>query len=188
MPGAWYQRVVGAPGRDGRVAAGASRGNDRGVLERFLYTPAGRIRVPRMFAVVIACIVLAIFGSFLLVVTPVFGDHEWMQTLWVLFSVFLLKFPLVCLLWWFIVRNKEWPVKPPKWSDEEVREILAYLVGEADRSKTLPDAPARLAYLQREAWNVADRVGGEVKVDAVDVALHIDQLLATTSRRKARGG
>jgi hypothetical protein len=157
------------------------------VLERFLYTPAGRVRVPRMFAVVIACVALAIFGSFLLVVTPVLGDHEGMQTLWVLFSVFLLKFPLVGLLWWFIVRNKEWPVKPPTWSEDETREILTYLVNEADRSLTLPDASARLAYLQREAWNVADRVGGEAKVDAVDVALHIDQLLSGRSRRKARG-
>ncbi len=156
------------------------------MLQRFLYTPAGRVRVPRMFAVVIACVALAIFGSFLLVVTPVLADHEGIQTLWVLFSVFLLKFPLVALLWWFIIRNKEWPVRPPKWSDEETREILAYLVGEADRSLTLPDAPARLAYLQREAWNVADRVGGDVKVDAVDVALHIDQLLSRTGRRKAR--
>lgn len=158
------------------------------VLQRFLYTPAGRIRVPRMFAVVIACVALAIFGSFLLVLTPVFGDHEGIQTVWVLFSVFLLKFPLVGLLWWFIVRNKEWPVRPPKWSDDETREILTYLVGEADRSMTLPDAPARLAYLQREAWNVADRVGGDLKVDAVDVALHIDQLLARQGRRRARGG
>ena len=66
-----------------------------------------------------------------------------------LFSVFLLKFPLVSLLWWFIVRNKEWPVRPPKWSEEETREILAYLVSEADRCKGLPDAPARLRYLQR---------------------------------------
>ena len=53
---------------------------------------------------------------------------------------------------------------------------------------TLPDAPARLAYLQREAWNVADRVGGELKVDAVNVALHIDQLLGRVGRRKAREG
>jgi hypothetical protein len=156
------------------------------VLQRFLYTPAGRVRVPRMFAVVIGCVALAIFGSFLLVLTPVLADHEGIRTLWVLFSVFLLKFPLVALLWWFIIRNKEWPVRPPKWSDEETREILAYLVGEADRSLTLPDAPARLAYLQREAWNVADRVGGDLKVDAVDVALHIDQLLSRTGRRKAR--
>ncbi len=157
------------------------------MLERFLYTPAGRVRMARMFGVVIACVALAIFGSFLLVVTPVLGDHEGIQTLWVLFSVFLLKFPLVALLWWFIVRNKEWPVRPPRWSDGETREILTYLVNEADRSMTLPDASARLAYLQREAWNVADRVGGEVKVNAVDVALHIDQLLTETSRRKARG-
>src|SRR5262245_42174603 len=141
-----------------------------------------------MFLVVITCVALAIFGTFLLVLTPVLADHEGIQTLWVLFSVFLLKFPLVCLLWWFIVRNKEWPVRPPKWSDDETREILAYLVGEAERSMPLPDAPARLAYLQREAWNVADRVGGEVKVDAVDVALHLHHMLATTSRRRARGG
>jgi hypothetical protein len=169
-----------------RVVGEARRGNDQDVLQRFLYTPAGRVRVGRMFGVVIGCVVLAIFGSFLLVLTPIMGDHEGLQTIWVLFSVFLLKFPLVCLLWWFIVRNKEWPVRPPKWSDDETREILTYLVGEADRSMTLPDAPARLAYLQREAWNVADRVGGDLKVDAVDVALHIDQLLARQSRRKAR--
>jgi hypothetical protein len=113
------------------------------VLQRFLYTPAGRVRVGRMFGVVISCIVLAIFGSFLLVLTPALSDHEGLQTLWVLFSVFLLKFPLVCLLWWFIVRNKEWPVRPPKWSDDETREILTYLVAEADRSMALPDAPPR---------------------------------------------
>jgi hypothetical protein len=141
-----------------------------------------------MIVVVAGCVALAIFGSTLLVLTPVLTDHEGLQTAWVLFSVFLLKFPLVALLWWFIIRNKEWPTRPPKWSEEETREILAYLVGEADRSLGLPDAPARLAYLQREAWNVADRVGGEVKVDAVDVALHIDQLMTGTSRRKAREG
>ena len=168
------------------MSAGATGAMIQGVLQRFLYTPAGRVRVGRMFGVVIGCIVLAIFGSFLLVLTPTLGDHEGIQTLWVLFSVFLLKFPLVCLLWWFIVRNKEWPVTPPKWSDDETHEILTYLVAEADRSMTLPDAPARLAYLQREAWNVADRVGGDLKVDAVDVALHIDQLLGQQGRRKAR--
>ena len=188
MPAASYQRVSRHPrGRIG-VAAPVPRGNDQGMLERFLYTPAGRVRVPRMIAVVACCIALAIFGSILLVFTPVLTDHEGLQTVWVLFSVFLLKFPLVCLLWWFIVRNKEWPVKPPKWSPEETREILDYLVGEADRSLALPDAPARLAYLQREAWNVADRVGGDLKIDAVNVALHIDQLLAERGRRKTRGG
>jgi hypothetical protein len=156
------------------------------MLARFLYTETGRVRVNRMIAVVASTIVFALFGTFLLVLTPVFHGHEGVQTLWVLFSVFLLKFPLVSLLWWFIVRNKEWPVRPPKWSEGETREILAYLVSEAERSLTLPDAPARLAYLQREAWNVADRaVGAELKVDAVDVALHIDQLLTRPHARRS---
>ena len=153
------------------------------MLARFLYTETGRVRVERMIAVVATCIAFALFGTFLLVLTPAFGDHEGVQTLWVLFSVFLLKFPLVSLLWWFIVRNKEWPVRPPKWSEEETREILAYLVAEADRCWGFPDAPARLRYLQGEAWNVADRVGGDLKVDAVNVALHIDELSRPQARR-----
>ena len=154
------------------------------MLRRFLYTPTGRVRVRRLIGVLVVTIGLAIFGSFLLALTPVLGGHEGLQTLWVLFCVFLLKFPLVSLLWWFIVRNKEWPVRPPRWSEAEVREILAYLVAEADRSLALPDAPERLAYLQGEAWNVADRAEGAVKVDAVDVALHIDQLRARRPQRR----
>jgi hypothetical protein len=155
------------------------------VLTRFLYDEHGGVRIPRMIATIAAGLVFALFGTFLLVLTPKFEHSEGAQTIWVLFVVFILKFPLVALLSWFILRNKEWPTRPPKWSEDETREILAYLVKEADRALTLPDAPARLAYLQGEAWNVADRVGGEVKVDAIDVALHIDQLLARPTRRRA---
>jgi hypothetical protein len=156
----------------------------REVLGRFLYTPGGQVRMTRLVGVIASTVALAIFGSALLIVTPALGGHEGLQTLWVLFSVFLLKFPLIALLWWFIVRTIEWPMRPPRWSAEETREILRYLIDRADRALPLPDAPARLAYLQREAWNVADRVDGELKVDAVDVALHIDQL---ASRSRARG-
>ena len=109
--------------------------------------------------------------------TPIFGGHEGVQTVWVLFSVFLLKFPLVSLLWWFIARNKEWPVRPPKWSERgDARDPGLPRVRGRPRRGAARRAPARLAYLQREAWNVADRVGGELKVDAVNVALHIDEL------------
>lgn len=146
------------------------------VLARFLYTPSGRVRTPRMIGTIAVTIVLAIFGSFLLAVTPVFGGHHGIQIAWVLFAVALLKLPLIGLLWWFIVRNKEWPMKPPKWSEDEVREILAYLESEAERSLALPDAPARLGYLRGEAWHVADRVGGELKLDAIAMALQIDRM------------
>jgi hypothetical protein len=158
------------------------------MLERFLYTPEGRVRVRRMVPMIASCVALALFGSFLLVLTPLLTDHEGLRTVWVLFSVFLLKAPLIGLAFWFILRNTEWPVRPPKWSDEEAREILAYLESEAVRVESLDDAPARLAYLQREAWNVADRMGGEVKVDAVAVAVRIDGRLARLGARRSRPG
>lgn len=154
------------------------------MLERFLFTADGHVRLRHMVGVVGTCVAFALFGSFLLVLTPMVAEHEGIRTLWVLFSVFLLKFPLVSLAVWFIMRNTEWPVRPPKWSERETREILAYLVSEAARVETLPDASARLAYLQREAWNVADRVGGDAKVSAVDVALHIDAMLVRPRSRR----
>ncbi|MGD9572008.1 MAG: hypothetical protein AB7V62_09000 [Thermoleophilia bacterium] len=158
------------------------------MLQRALFDADGHVRVRNMILVVGSCVALALFGSFLLVLTPVLSGHEGVQTLWVLFSVFLLKFPLVSLAFWFILRNTEWPVRPPKWSEREAREIVAYLRSEAERVRTLPDAVARLTYLQREAWNVADRVGGEVKVDAVDTALSIDALLTRAGVRRGRPG
>ncbi len=143
------------------------------MLHRYLYTPDGKVRRNRMTAVVIGCVSIAVLGTFGLVVTPAFGGHENLQIWWVIFSVFLLKAPLATLLCWFIVRNKEWPFLPPKWSPEETREILAYLKSETERVLGLPDAPERLAYLQGEAWHVADRSKGELKADAVDLAVAI---------------
>lgn len=159
----------------------AGRGMIRPMLVRYLYTPEGKVRTPRMIGVVATTVVLAIFGSFLLAVTPSLSGHHGAQTAWVLFCVALLKLPLIGLLWWFIIRNKEWPVKPPRWSEGEASEILDYLVAEADRATALPDAPARLAYLRGEAWHVADRVEGEQKVDAIAVALRIDQMVPRPS-------
>jgi hypothetical protein len=158
------------------------------MLARFLYDERGKARPRRMIGLFATVVPLALFGSFLLALTPVLSGHEGFQTMWVIFCVFLLKFPLVALLWWFIVRNKEWPGRPVRWSDEETREILAYLESEAARVKDLPDAGARLAYLQREAWNVADRVGGEVKAEAVDSAVHIDHMITRQRSPRSREG
>ena len=146
------------------------------MLARFLYTRAGRARTGRMIGTVVVTVVMAIFGSFLLAVTPAFEGHHGIQIAWVLFAVALLKIPLIAFLWWFIVRNKEWPVKPPKWSDREIGEILEYVLSEAQRSLAFPDALARLRYLRGEAWHVADRVGGDRKLEAIGVALEIDRL------------
>ncbi|MFP5452398.1 MAG: hypothetical protein ACLGG9_11720 [Thermoleophilia bacterium] len=156
------------------------------MLERFLFTPEGRVRARRMTATVIVTVAFALFSSFLLVLTPILTGHEHLQSAWVIFSVFLLKFPLIGLLWWLIGRNKEWPFQKPKWGPEETRQILDYLVAEAERSLSLPDAPERLAYLQSEAWHVADGAHGALKAQAVDVAVSIGRVATRPTPLRGR--
>ena len=154
------------------------------MLERFLFTPSGSVRVRRMVLSVVPLVALALFGSFLITIAPAIS-HNGLQALWVLFAVFLLKLPLIALLFWFILRNKEWPMRRPRWSDREIGEIPEYLLAEAERVEDMPDRERRLAYLVGEAWHVADRAEGERKADAVDVALAIDARMQRKGSRRA---
>jgi hypothetical protein len=144
------------------------------VLERFLYDPDGRIRVKRLIPLLATTIFMAVCGSFAVVATTSLFTHPWARFTWVIFVIFVLKVPLIALLWWFIRRNAEWPTKRARWSPRETREILDYLEREAASGEARHDASVRLAYLSREAWNVADNVEGDAKVDALTTALRID--------------
>lgn len=146
------------------------------MLERLLYHRGGRVRVGRLAITLGALIVLALFGTVLLAVTPRI-DNSLLQTGWVLFAVLLLKLPLVSLLGWLILRHLEYPTRRPKWSTDEVSEIIDYIRAEAERAEELPDAERRLAYLLGESWHVADRADGKQKGDAVATALEIDARL-----------
>lgn len=154
------------------------------MLERFLYHPGGRIRVRRLAVVLGAFIALALFGTLLLAITPRI-DNSLLQTGWVLFAVLLLKLPLVALLCWLILRHLEYPTRRPKWSNDEVSEIIDYLRAEAERAEDLPDAERRLAYLLGESWHVADQADGKQKGEAVATALEIDARLQ--GRRRGTG-
>jgi len=157
----------------------------RGVLSRFLYGADGRIRLGRLIPLLAVTIFMAIIGSFAVVATTQLFSHPATRFLWVIFVIFGLKLPLIVLLWWFIRRNTEWPTKRSAWSPQETREILDYIQSQAESAEAQPDAPARLAYLSREAWNVADRTSGEGKVDALTVALRIDERAARLRERRA---
>jgi hypothetical protein len=152
------------------------------MLARWLFGPDGRVRLPRLVVLLGSLVGLALFGSSLVVLTPLMEGNEHLQSLWVLFAVFLLKFPLIAFLWWLIVRNKEWPGRPVVWTEHETAEILDYLRAEARRAMDLPDGRARLEYLSVEAWHVADRAQGPMKADAVGVALEVDRLLERARR------
>ncbi len=130
---------------------------------------------------------LAIFGTALLVLAPQVSDSTFGRGMWVMFVVVALKLPLIALLWSFIRRNAEWPGGRVRWSDRELAAILERLTHEADIAASGVDGEARLAHLSREAWHIADQVSGEAKVDALTVALGIDERLMTQRSRKSAG-
>lgn len=142
-----------------------------------VFDSLGRTRRSRALLLFAICLPLALFGPVALMGIPRWTDSAmWRGILVGVFVVFL-KVPLILLLFSFIRRNAEWPGKPVKWGDQEVVEILEALRVNAERAEELPDREARLAHLSREAWNVADRLTGPHQVDALTVALQIDQRL-----------
>lgn len=147
-------------------------------LNRYLFDEHGRARRPRMLVTVLALVALWLMGSALFVAMGLFPTNPPVAPVWVIVMVVALKLPLIAFCGWLIYRNKEIPGVPVVWSDREVREILDYIVTQANASLTRADAGARLAYLSREAWHVADQAEGAIKADALGVALEIDRLAA----------
>ncbi len=121
-----------------------------------------------------AAVLLALFGSFLLVVTPELSDRPGLQTLWVIFSLVLLKLPLLGLVWWLIARRRR--TRMPAWNEEEATRHLAFLSAETDRVAGLPGAAARLEALGADAWRTAERADAAATPAAVELALRIDRL------------
>lgn len=139
----------------------------------------------RLIPTLVAFIILAFFGTTLIFVTPAISDSTAVQVTWALFALAGLKLPIIMLLWHFISRNRDWPGRWARWSTKESREILAHLEEEAWRAPYLPDTAARLDHLSREAWNVADAMEGASKIDALTVALRIDEKRGALARNTA---
>ena len=153
------------------------------MVHRFIHGPDGSLRVGRLVLLLGTTILMAIFGTAGIWVTPRISDNGVARVVWVLFTTAALKLPLIFVLWSFIRRNPEWPGKPVKWGEAEVAAILEHLSTRAEEAELLDNRDAHLAYLSREAWNVADHVTGPAKVDALTVALRIDERLMQTSTR-----
>lgn len=127
----------------------------------------------RAVAVSVA-VALAVFGSFLLLVTPEFADRPGLQTLWVVLSLVLLKLPLLGLVWWLITRRRR--TRLPEWDAARAEAHLEELAAEADRLAGTPGAAARLDALSADAWSTAERADPSVTPAAVDLALRLDRL------------
>ena len=157
------------------------------VLQRFLHQRDGTLRYWRLVALLGTTIAMAIFGGALIWIVPSLTSNGFARAAWVIVAIGLLKLPLILLLWSFIRTNREWPGRRPQWGDVEVAAILRHIVEQAHDAESRPDAAARLAYLSREAWHVADQVVGDAKVDALTVALRIDERLMEHRSRERAG-
>jgi len=170
-----------------RLALWAAGTDNPSVLDRYLHRRDGSLRYWRLVSLLAVCFAMAIFGGALIWIAPRLTTDPWLRATWVIFAIGLLKLPLILLLWSFIRRNSEWPGRPVAWSDDETAAILANITMQAEHATGRPDCQARLAYLSREAWHVADNVSGAAKVDALTVALRIDERLIARRERDVAG-
>jgi len=148
------------------------------------YQPNGRVRLRRMVITMATLIFFALFGTGFMLFIELFGHNSGLDVAWLVMFVVVAKLPLIAFCWWLIARNKELPGVPVVWSTEETHEILRALSSQARQSLPLAETGARLAYLSREAWHVADQADGAVKADAVGVALEIDRLALRHGHRR----
>lgn len=121
-----------------------------------------------------AAVAVALFGSFLLVLTPSLGDRPGLQTLWVLFSLVLLKAPLLALIWWMIARRRG-----RRDAQEGALEPTAAFIERVEREAALalsaPDPAPRLACLREEAWAESRRAGDGDTPALVELALRLER-------------
>jgi hypothetical protein len=155
------------------------------MVQRFIRRRDGSVRVGRLVALLATTLALALFGTGLLAFTTRLTDDPVLRGAWVLLVTAMLKVPLVVVLWSFMFRNKEWPGQRVVWDGGELDEILRHLEQRAVEAESMGDRDARLAHLSREAWHVVDEVGGDAKIDALTVALRIDERLMKRGNRKA---
>ncbi len=129
---------------------------------------------------VAAAVAIALFGSFLLVLTPSLGDRPGLQTLWVVVSLVLLKVPLLALVWWMIARRRSRP-RAGDPAPEPAADFISRIEGEAALATAGPDTAATLASLRAQTWSRI-RCADETDAPAlVELALRLE-------RPGARGG
>lgn len=152
---------------DGAIAGGGGRGR----------------RSVGVAVAVAAAVAIALFGSFLLVLTPSLGDRPGLQTLWVIFSLVLLKVPLLALVWWMIARRRGRPRagEPPP---EPAAAFIERIQGEAARAAGEPDAGARLASLRAQTWSRVQCADDADAPALVELALRLER---PAGRRSERG-
>ncbi len=128
-------------------------------------------------------IILAPAGVILLALLPWAAPADGRERIvYIIFAISLIKFPALAGAWWLLSRNAERPDHPGIWDEAERRRIIARIQAEGEAAKARGDAAA-LRHLAREAWTVADRLDGEMRAEAIELASVLGAYGHMTPRR-----
>lgn len=146
------------------------------LLTRFAMDEDGKLRSMRLLAIAFAGGLIVAVGTTIAIVVADAGNPATL-TIWVIVAFLGVKLPLLGLLWWILGRQQ----RDDQPTDDELRQMLVRLEAGTDIALRSPDAQDRLEILRDEAWFVSDRASGELKPEAVELALRLDELTHAAS-------
>ena len=141
------------------------------LLTRFAMDAEGRLRGMRLLGIAFVGGLVVAIGTTAAIVVADAGNPATL-TIWVIVAFLGVKLPLLGLLWWVLGRHQ----RDDEPSDGELRQMLTRLEAGAAAALRTPDAHDRFEILRDEAWFVSDHASGELKPQAVELALRLDEL------------
>ncbi len=150
------------------------------LLVKFTMDEHGRLRGMRLLAIAFVAGIVVALGTTAAIVAADAGNPATLS-IWVTASFLGVKLPLLGLLWWILGRRQ----RDEEPTDEELRTMMVRLQAAADVAVRTPDAHDRLEILRDEAWFVSDRAPAELKPQAVELALRLDQLAAAAAHERS---
>lgn len=141
------------------------------LLTRFAMDANGELRGMRLLGIAFVGGLVVAIGTTIAIVVADAGNPATL-TIWVVVAFLGVKLPLLGLLWWILGRHQ----RDDEPTDDELRQMLIRLESGTDAALRTPDAHDRLEILRDEAWFVADHASDEIKPQAVELAIRLDEL------------
>lgn len=146
------------------------------LLTRFTMDADGRLRGMRLLAIAFVGGLIVALGTTAAIVVADAGNPATLS-IWVIVAFLGVKLPLLGVLWWILGRRQ----RDEEPTDDELRLMMTRLEAGLDAALRTHDAHDRLEILRDEAWFVSDRASAELKPQAVELALRLDQLADATA-------
>lgn len=141
------------------------------LLTRFTMDADGRLRGMRLLGIAFVGGLVVAIGTTAAIVVADAGNPATLS-IWVIVAFLGVKLPLLGVLWWILGRRQ----RDEEPTDAELRMMMVRLEAGTDAALRTPDAHDRLEILRDEAWFVSDRASADLKPQAVELALRLDEL------------